>query len=69
MGKLCELCLDCDDTICTGKKCYKNDGSPCIIEEKCRTKGCEEIGGFIGKIPIFDLPGFDEFMSRYKSSR
>lgn len=50
----CELCVDCDDIGCSGKECFKK-GS-CIIIDSC-FKECEGIGGFIGKIPIFDIGG------------
>lgn len=51
MANTCELCVDCKDSICPGKACWRIGERPrCKIEEKCLVTGCEAIGGFIGNL-------------------
>lgn len=52
-SRICEICIDCEDTICAGKQCHKENR--CEITDDCFTQCEEGIGGFIGKIPILDL--------------
>jgi len=50
MTEICQLCIDCDDDLCCGKKCHKT--GQCVITEDCFAECEDGIGGFIGRILI-----------------
>ena len=58
MNKKCELCIDCNVYECSGKDCHKPNIDTvfiCNITDDC-FEPCENgIGGFTGRIPIYNF--------------
>lgn len=42
--ELCELCIDCDNEICTGRKCQHPEWEKCRLCDDCEESDIKEIG-------------------------